>query len=559
MEQDFWVFVRENIIGRNAVIRTPFGKRKLTYADYTASGRGLLFIERYMQKVLELYGNTHSEDDATGMITTERLHQAEKTIKRLLNAGEQYKIIEDGTGATGAVHRLQQILGVYIPPAAKDSFQKLLARYFQGKELKPFESFLLQNRPLVFVGPYEHHSNEVSWRECLTEGIEIDLTEEGLLDLDDLETKLSRKEFRHRQKIGALSAASNVSGVVTPVYEVARVLHRHQALAFFDFAAIAPYGEIDVCRDAESYFDGIYFSPHKFLGGPGSTGILIIHQKIYRKDLAPTIGAGGTVEYVSFHEQQYYPEIEIREKPGTPGILQIMRTALVMELKQKLDPERILKREKELIRRALKRFNACNPIEIIGNKDPDKRIAIFSFNIRLGTSYLHPRFVTILLNDLFGIQSRAGCSCAGPYGHRVLHIDEKKSLKFKERLMHGYSGVKPGWARLNFHFLMTDEEFDFIFDAICFVCRYGKYFLSLYRFDIHTGIWFNKGYSPPKVTFGLEEAVRAGEGEREERSLQELFGRYKHEALKIAEALKNDFDEKAIKTTEKDLIPFVYL
>ena len=408
MEQDFWVFVRENIIGRNAVIRTPFGKRKLTYADFTASGRGVLFIERYMQKVLELYGNTHTEDDATGMITTERLHQAEKTIKRLLKAGEQYKIIEDGTGATGAVHRLQQILGVYIPPAAKDSFQKLLARYFKGEELKPFESFLLQNRPLVFVGPYEHHSNEVSWRECLTEMVEIDLTEEGLLDLEDLEAKLSRKEYRHRWKIGAFSAASNVSGVVTPVYEVARILHRHNALAFFDFAAIAPYSEIDMCRDKESYFDGIYFSPHKFLGGPGSTGILIIHQKIYRKDLAPTIGAGGTVDYVSFDDQQYYPEIEIREKPGTPGILQIMRTALVLELKQKLDPKRILKREKELIHRALKRFNTCTPIEIMGNRDPDKRIAIFSFNIRMDTSYLHPRFVTILLNDLFGIQSRAG-------------------------------------------------------------------------------------------------------------------------------------------------------
>ncbi|KKM04930.1 hypothetical protein LCGC14_1759260, partial [marine sediment metagenome] len=307
----------------------------------------------------------------------------------------------------------------------------------------------------------------------------------GLLDLEDLDAKLSRKEYRHRWKIGAFSAASNVSGVVTPVYEVARILHRHNALAFFDFAAIAPYSEIDMCRDKESYFDGIYFSPHKFLGGPGSTGILIIHQKIYRKDLAPTIGAGGTVDYVSFDEQQYNPEIEVREKPGTPGILQIMRAALALELKQQLGPKRIAEREKELIRRALE--------------------------------------------------------------------------KFKDRLMHGYSGVKPGWVRVNFHFLITDEEFDFIFNAICFVCRYGKYFLSLYRFDIHTGSWFNKKYSPPQVTFGLEEALEADEGEREERSPQELFGRYKHEALKIAEALKNDFDEKAIKTTEKDLIPFVYL
>ena len=396
MEQDFWAFVRENIIGCNAVIRTPFGARRVTYADYTASGRGVAFIERYMQKVLELYGNTHTEDDATGIITTERLHQAEKTIKRLLNAGAQYRIIEDGAGATGAVHRLQQILGVYIPP---------------------------------------------------------------------------------------------VAGVITPVYEVARILHCHGALAFFDFAAIAPYGEIDMCRDEESYFDGIYFSPHKFLGGPGSSGILIIHERVYRKDLAPTVGAGGTVDYVSFDEQQYNPEIEVREKPGTPGILQIMRAALALELKQQLGPKRIAEREKELIRRALE--------------------------------------------------------------------------KFKDRLMHGFRGVKPGWVRVNFHFLMTDEEFEFILDAICFVCRYGKYFLPLYEFDIHMGSWRYRGYSSPEVTFGLDKALRAGmgtgEGEREERCHKELYSLYMQKALKSAEEFKEDFDERAIQTTEKDLIPFVYV
>jgi selenocysteine lyase/cysteine desulfurase len=344
---------------------------------------------------------------------------------------------------------------------------------------------------------------------------------------------------------------------------VARILHRHDALAFFDFAAIAPYGEIDVCRDDESYFDGIYFSPHKFLGGPGSTGILIMHEKIYRRDLPPTIGAGGTVDYVSFDEQAYNPAIEVREKPGTPGILQIMRAALALELKERLGIENIAKREKELIHRTLDKFGGCKPIEIVGNHDPDQRIAIFSFNIRAGTSYLHPRFVTLLLNDLFGIQSRAGCSCAGPYGHRVLHIDGKKSQRFKDRLMHGFLGVKPGWARINFHFLMTDEEFEYITDSICFVCEYGKYFLPLYEFNIHTGSWRHRDTTPVEVSFGLNEAW-PGEPwpetkPEDERSEKELHALYMEEAKNHAERLMKGFDENAVQNTERDLIPFVYI
>ena len=562
-ENKLWTVVRDSIIGRNATISTPFGSRRVVYADYTASGRGVTFIEQYLQRILEHYANTHTEDDATGIMTTRRMHIAEKTIKRLVGATDSYRIIEDGTGATGAVHRLQQILGVYIPPAAKDNFHKLLERYFNHDELSKLESYLLENRPIVFVGPYEHHSNEISWRECFAEVVEVELSAEGLLDLEDLEAKLSKPEYRDRRKIGAFSAASNVSGVITPVYDVARILHRHDALAFFDFAAIAPYGEIDVCRDDESYFDGIYFSPHKFLGGPGSTGILIMHEKIYRRDLPPTIGAGGTVDYVSFDEQAYNPAIEVREKPGTPGILQIMRAALALELKERLGIENIAKREKELIHRTLDKFGGCKPIEIVGNHDPDQRIAIFSFNIRAGTSYLHPRFVTLLLNDLFGIQSRAGCSCAGPYGHRVLHIDGKKSQRFKDRLMHGFLGVKPGWARINFHFLMTDEEFEYITDSICFVCEYGKYFLPLYEFNIHTGSWLHRDTTPVEVSFGLNEAW-PGEAwpetkPEDERSEKKLHALYMEEAKTHAERLMKGFDENAVQNTERDLIPFVYI
>ena len=385
--KDIWELVRNNIIGKDAFIDTPFGRRLLTYADYTASGRGVELIETYIRDILEHYANTHTEDDATGMITSTRLHQAETTIKRLLNAGPEYKIIEVGSGTTGAVHRLQQILGLYVPPVGKEMFHRLLQEHLSSEELSRLESHLLSRRPVVFVGPYEHHSNEVSWRECFAEVVEIELDRDGLLDLEDLQQKLSRPEYKGRRLIGAFSAASNVSGLATPVYEVARLLHRHGALAFFDYAASAPYAGIDMQLDEESYFDGIYFSPHKFLGGPGSSGILIIHEGIYRADLPPTVGAGGTVDFVSFNEQAYSADIEAREKPGTPGILQIMRAALALELKELLGIERIAGREKELIHKALQKFANCSPIEIIGNRNPDKRIPIFSFNLVICINY----------------------------------------------------------------------------------------------------------------------------------------------------------------------------
>ena len=335
-QPDLWDRVRGSIIGGNAFLDTPFGRRRLTYADHTASGRGVALIEDQIRSALEMYGNTHTEDDATGTLTSERLRQAEATIKRLVNAGPQHKIVTVGAGTTAAVHQLQQILGIYLPPAGRDFFQ-------------PRDE---ANRPLVFVGPYEHHSNEVSWRECFAEVVEIELTDDGLLDLDDLRSKASDPRWSERRKIGAFSAASNVSGVTTPVYEVARILHENGALAFFDFAAAAPYVQMDMRRDAHSSFDALYFSPHKFLGGPGSCGVLIFDEAIYRADLPPTIGAGGTVDFVGFEGQAYSTDIEVREKPGTPGILQTLRAALAMELKEMLGPERIASHEAQLARRA---------------------------------------------------------------------------------------------------------------------------------------------------------------------------------------------------------------
>jgi len=560
--QDLWSHVRSQVIGRGAPMRSPLGERRITYADFTASGRGVASVERYLLRVLESYGNTHTEDDYTGGLTSQHLLRAERCIKAAVHADERYRIIGCGYGTTGAVHRLQQILGVYIPPVTRETLKDSYEGYFSAGELPRFRKHIDEGRPVVFVGPYEHHSNEVSWRECLAEVVEVDLDGEGSLDLQDLRAKLSAPRYAGRRKIGAFSAASNVTGLKTPVYEGARLLHEHEALAFFDFAAMAPYSRIDVCRDPQSFFDGIYFSPHKFLGGPGAAGILVIHERVYRAALPPTCGAGGTVDFVSADEQEYNPDIETREKPGTPGILQVVRAALVMQLQELLGVERIEARDRELIGRALGRFRAHPDIEVLGNPDPERRVAICSFNIRAGDAYLHPRFVVRLLNDLFGIQSRAGCSCAGPYGHRLLKIDRERSHLYKEKILHGDAGIKPGWCRVGFHYLLTDEEFDFICDAVEFVAEHGRVFLPLYRFDLHTGAWRHRDGEPecrqPQLREWIEAEMRGQGPEADGGSLSEAYRVYMSQAREMARELRRSFRPERLKSTERDLIAFVY-
>lgn len=558
---ELWDRVRDGIIGRNAVIETPFGRRRLTYADHTASGRAVGFIEDYIREILALYGNTHTEDDATGIATSQRLKTAEESIKRLLNAGSSYKLIAVGAGTTGAVHLLQQILGVYIPPASRDMLARGASLFLGAEGFARLEARLREVRPVVLVGPYEHHSNEVSWRECMAEVVEVELAENGLLDLEDLEAKASRVEYKGRRLMGAFSAASNVSGVKTPVHEVAAILHRHNALAFFDYAAAAPYERIDVNPGGDAYFDAVYFSPHKMLGGPGASGILVIHEKIYRTDLPPTVGAGGTVEFVNFNSQEYTPDIEAREKPGTPGIVQTLRAALAMELKEALDPELIERRERELTARARAAFGPVPSLELMGDVEPEHRLPIFSFNVRVGGFYLHPRFTAALLNDLFGIQSRAGCSCAAPYGHRMLHIDQKKSEALRRAVRRGNEGLKPGWTRVNFHFLHTDEEADFICRAVTFIARRGRAFLPLYSFDIHSGSWRHRGFTPRVGAFGLLDALSGTRGGREDKAVEgpgALFSRYLEEAEKLADDLEVKYAGVEIKNTGEDLIPFLF-
>ena len=503
--------LREEIIGIDSAIATPFGERPMVYCDYTASGRSLLFVERYLQGLLQTYANTHTEDDVTGRSTSRLLHEAERAIKRAVNAGPRGRLVACGTGATGAISRLQQLLGIAIPPATRSMLDGQLEAFLGAGRAREFEAWRRGQQPVVFVGPYEHHSNEISWRHGLATVVTVDLADDGGIDLAHLERLLADPAYAGRPRIGSFSAASNVTGMKSDVHGIAALLHRHDALACFDYAASGPYVPIDMNPGGDGWLDAIFVSPHKFIGGPGSSGILVFNDRLYRRELPPSVAGGGTVDYVSPEDQDFIEDIEEREKAGTPGILQTLRAALAFQIKDALSCEVIEAREHRLLQKAFSRWTPQEGIEILGNPDPARRIGIVSFNVRDPRGgYLHPKFVTALLNDLFGIQSRAGCSCAGPYGHRLLGIGLDVSEQYREWVRKGYHGIKPGWCRVGLHFTMDDTDADYVIDAVRFVARAGHRFLASYRFDPMTGAWEHEAAREPRNVLSLAEALEAG-------------------------------------------------
>jgi selenocysteine lyase/cysteine desulfurase len=499
-------FVRKQILGNDLVFRTPYGLRNMLYADYTASGRGLRFIEEKLLQIQKSYANTHTEDDYSGKYLTSLFHQAETRIKKMVNAGESGKVFPVGSGSTGALKKLQEIIGVYVPPLTKERlFQSCSEVGERGEEVR---RLLGAKTPVVFIGPYEHHTNELMWREAFAEVVVVRLSGRGGMDLADLEEKTSASRFSGRVKFGSFSAGSNITGVKTPVYDVARICHRHNVEVFFDFAAVAPYAEIDMNKDGKSYFDAVFFSPHKFLGGPGSSGILVVHERLYRRDLPPTTAGGGTVVYVGFDSQDYAEDIETREMAGTPPILQTIKAALAMEVKERIGAAEIEKIEKENLGRFLERLREIPNIRLVGRYTAPDLTPIVSFNITHQDRILHPKFVTRLLNDLFGIQSRAGCSCAGPYGHRLLGIDVETSERFRRLIGRGLQGIKPGWVRVNIHYTFDKRDIDFLVKAIDFAARKGHLFLSDYAFDWQTGEWRHLEFQEERPNLSLENDFR---------------------------------------------------
>jgi selenocysteine lyase/cysteine desulfurase len=485
--------IRASVIGDDTVLDGPFGGRRLVYADYTASGRALSFIESFIrEEVLPLYANTHTEASATGRRMTRLREDARRLIHRSVGGSHEDVVVFCGTGSTGAIDKLVQVLGLRIPAALDD-------RYRLSKHIPEVE------RPVVFVGPYEHHSNELPWRESIADVVVIGLDAEGGIDLEQLEDELRR--YRGRLfKLGSFSAASNVTGVVTDVDRVSVLLHRRGALAAWDYASAGPYLPIEMNPSCHrlAYKDAIFLSPHKFVGGPGTPGVLVAKRSLFRNEV-PSVPGGGTIAFVSPSDHSYHPDPEVREEGGTPAIVESIRAGLAFTLKDAVGTDEIRRREQDFARRALESWRENPRIELLGNLERE-RLAIVTFGLRHPPGLLHSSFVAAALNDLFGIQARSGCFCAGPYLHRVYGIDESWSREMHDEAMRGYLGAKLAFVRVGFNYFTSETVFDYVVRAVHFLADHGWKLLPLYRFDPRSGLWQHGG-RPLRRELGLDEVV----------------------------------------------------
>ncbi|WP_413661020.1 aminotransferase class V-fold PLP-dependent enzyme [Maricaulis sp. D1M11] len=468
--------VQAGLVGRGDVLRTPFGIKPLIYADYTASGRNFTPIDEALDTLARLYANPHTEDSWTGRVSGSWMRDAKARIKQHLGASPEHIVMTCGAGATSAIHKLQEVLGLALPPATRDRLDDVTC----------------EARPVVFIGPYEHHSNELSWRESLADVVRVPLDASGRLDMAAMAEHLADPIYEGRRKIVAVSAASNVTGVRTDIAAIARLAHRNGAVILLDCAASAPYQKIEMCPldDAEASIDAVYFSPHKFIGGPGACGVLVMAPHLYRSDLPPTQAAGGTVVWVSRESHDFIESAEAREMSGTPGVPQLVRAALALQLQADIGHEVIEQREHAAVARAFESWSENDRIEILGPLEPAARIGIVSFTLlKSSGERLHPRLVTVLLNDVFGIQSRAGCSCAGPYGHDLLDLDDTMSRELRARVLGGEAGARPGWCRVSLHWVMSEAEISYLVQAVNMLADHADALEALYDYTPQTGRW----------------------------------------------------------------------
>ena len=521
--------IRRGIIGEGELIDGPFGARRVTYADYTASGRSLDFIEDFIRDaVLPRYANTHTESSGTGLQTGRLREEARRIIRDAVGGTDDDLVIFCGSGATAAVNKLIGILELRIPAGLNERYQ-LSAKIPAA------------DRPVVFVGPYEHHSNELPWRESIADVVVIGEDADGHVDVADLKRQLDRYA-RRPLLIGSFSAASNVTGILTDTSAVATLLHAHGALSFWDYAAAGPYVDIRVSPSAPGagdHKDAVFLSPHKFPGGPQTPGVLVVRRELVR-NAVPTSPGGGTVAFVDPVGHRYLDDPVAREEGGTPAIIESIRAGLVVALKQAVGTDVIGAEEEHLWRRVLRRWADVPDIEVLGNQRA-RRLSIVSFRIRHGAQYLHHNFVVAVLNDLFGIQARGGCSCAGPYGHRLLAIGAARSHALRDEIGHGCEGIKPGWSRVNLNYFISAAQADYIAAAVELLAADGYRLLPSYRFDPHTGLWRHADGAPrPAVSLDAVRYTPAGEmtyPRSRGQAGEDVYPSYLHQARELLSGL----------------------
>jgi selenocysteine lyase/cysteine desulfurase len=456
---------RANTIGMNQYFVTPYGRKKIIYADWTASGRLYSPIEAKMTNEFGPFvGNTHTEANVTGTTMTRSYKYAQQLIKKFVHANDRDFIIMDGSGMTSVVNKLQRLLGLRAP-----------------ENLKGMLNLREEDRPVIFVTHMEHHSNQISWAETIGDVIILEPKPNGTINIEQLEHYL--QQYRSRKlKIGSFTACTNVTGIQTPYYRLARKMHEHGGICFIDFSASAPYVEINMHpKSPLEKLDGIFFSPHKFLGGPGTSGVLIMDSRLYRNRI-PDHPGGGTVSWTNpWGELQYLTDFEAREDGGTPGFLQGIKTALCFQLKELMGVKKMLRREKEMVELLFNGLKAIPRLHILDGHVKE-RIGIISFYVE----DIHYNLIVKLLNDRFGIQVRGGCSCAGTYGHYLLHIDRKTSKQITDKIDQGDLGAKPGWVRLSIHPIMANEEINYILFAIQSIIKHIDDWKKDYHYDPST-------------------------------------------------------------------------
>ena len=444
LEQYFQQF-REHIVGVDQTFQSPYGVQKLIYSDWTASGRLYASIEEKMlHQFAPFIANTHTETTTSGAAMTLAYHEARKVIKRHVHANSNDVLITTGSGMTGAVNKFQRILGLKV-----------------SENLKNYTKIPDDLKPIVFVSHMEHHSNQTSWLETIADVEVVPSDAQGLLCLKEFERCIQKHQHR-KIKIASITSCSNVTGIKTPYHKVAKLIHRYHGLCFVDFACCAPYVAINMHPENEDeYLDAIFFSPHKFLGGPGSAGVLIFNNSLY-KNTVPDNPGGGTVSYTNpWGQHDYFDDVETREDGGTPGFLQTIRIALAIQLKEKMGVQNIKHREDEINALVFQTLEGLSGVKILAPNHKE-RLSIFSFYFEK----YHFNLVVKLLNDRFGIQARGGCSCAGTYGHFLLNVDQDTSKRIKDQILQGCNTEKPGWVRLSFHPTITSEELKFICDSL---------------------------------------------------------------------------------------------